>query len=162
PLVCNDRPDLARLAGCDLVHVGQGDPRVEEVRAAAPGVAVGVSTHDLAQLDAALATRPTYVAFGPVFPTASKANPDPIVGVDLLATAYARARTAGLPLVAIGGITRERAPSLVDRADMIAVIGELVPPRRSPDGPAPRLSDVLDEVVARATALHALFRSRAS
>ncbi len=156
PLVCNDRPDLAQLAGCDLVHVGQGDAHVDEARRAAPGLRVGVSTHDLAQLDAALAARPAYAAFGPVFPTASKENPDPVVGIDLLARAYARAQQAGVPLVAIGGITRERAPSLVGRTDVIAVIGELVPQAVSPEGSRRPLSEVLDEVVDRARFLHAL------
>jgi thiamine-phosphate pyrophosphorylase len=156
PLVCNDRPDLARVAGCDLVHVGQGDAHVSEARRVAPGLGVGVSTHDLAQLDAALATRPAYVAFGPVFPTASKENPDPVVGIDRLATAHARAQQAGLPLVAIGGITRERAPSLVGRTDVIAVIGELVPQAVSSDGSRRPVSEVLGEVVDRARFLHAL------
>ena len=65
----------------------------------------------LEQLDAALAARPDYVAFGPVFPTTTKMNPDPVVGVAGLSAAYARARAAGIPLVAIGGITYERARS---------------------------------------------------
>lgn len=162
PLVCNDRPDLALVAGCDLVHVGQGDAHVDEARRAAPGLGVGVSTHDLAQLDAALAARPTYVAFGPVFPTGSKENPDPVVGIELLATAYARTRKAGLPLVAIGGITRDRAASLVGKTDVVAVIGELVPPALSPDGAPRPLSEVLGDVVQRARTLHALLTTLSS
>lgn len=162
PLVCNDRPDLARVAGCNLVHVGQGDAHVDEARRAAPGLGVGVSTHNLAQLDAAIEARPTYVAFGPVFPTGSKENPDPVVGIERLATAYARTRSAGLPLVAIGGITRGRAPSLVGKTDVIAVIGELVPQAVSPGGAARTLSEVLDEVAERARSLHALLTTPAS
>src|SRR5215472_7668942 len=62
PLVANDRPDLAILAGCDCVHVGQTDMPIDRVRRIAPSLGVGVSTHNLEQLDAALAARPLYVA----------------------------------------------------------------------------------------------------
>src|SRR5580700_10575177 len=99
-LVANDRPDLAVLAGCDLVHVGQDDMPIERIRRIAPGLGVGVSTHTIEQLDAALTARPAYVAFGPVFETTTKVNPEPCVGVGGLRTAYARARAAGIPLVA--------------------------------------------------------------
>jgi thiamine-phosphate pyrophosphorylase len=160
PLVANDRPDLAILAGCDLVHVGQDDMPIERVRRIAPGLGVGVSTHTIEQLDAALAARPTYVAYGPVFETTTKKNPESSVGLAGLRTAYARAQTAGIPLVAIGGITFERAVSLVSSADAVAVIAELLPPLRSmsdsPDA-ARSLGDVLSDVVARARALKDLF-----
>jgi thiamine-phosphate pyrophosphorylase len=149
PLVANDRPDLAMLAGCDLVHVGQSDMPVERVRRIAPGLRVGVSTHTLDQLDAALSSRPAYVAFGPVFETRSKASPDPVVGVPLLRTAAARASAAGVPLVAIGGITRERAREMVGAADVVAVIADLVP--------AIVGADPMREVTARARSLHAIF-----
>ena len=69
PLVANDRADLATLAGCAAVHVGQDDLPYDLVTRIAPGLGVGISTHDLAQLDRALAMRPTYVAYGPVFAT---------------------------------------------------------------------------------------------
>jgi thiamine-phosphate pyrophosphorylase len=154
PLVANDRPDLAILAGCDLVHVGQDDMPIERVRRIAPGLGVGVSTHDLHQLDTALAARPAYVAFGPVFPTTSKANPDPVVGVAALGIACAHARAAGVPLVAIGGITCERARSLVDSTDAIAVIGDLLPPAHAGAGPG---ASVYKDVAARASALAELF-----
>ncbi len=156
PLVANDRPDLAMLAGCDLVHVGQDDMPIERVRRIAPGLGVGVSTHTLEQLDRALAARPAYVAFGPVFETTTKKNPEPCVGVVGLQRAYARTRTAGIPLVAIGGITYERALSLVTAADAVAVIAELLPPRAAPDPPR-SLGDVLNDVAARARALKELF-----
>src|SRR5262249_28090692 len=67
PLFANDRPDLAVLAGCQGVHVGQEDLAVREVRRFSKSLRIGVSTHDLAQLDAALLEKPDYVAFGPVF-----------------------------------------------------------------------------------------------
>jgi len=159
-LVANDRPDLALMAGCDLVHVGQDDMPIDRVRRIAPGLGVGVSTHSLEQLDAALATRPAYVAFGPVFQTTTKVNPDPAVGVAALKTAYLRAHAVGVPLVAIGGITRERAPSLVTAADAIAVIADLLPPKLGAGAPPPAgqvLQQVLQDVAARARALGELF-----
>jgi thiamine-phosphate pyrophosphorylase len=156
PLVANDRPDLAILAGCDLVHVGQTDMPIERVRRIAPGIGVGVSTHDLAQLEAALAARPAYVAFGPVFETASKKNADPVVGVAGARAAHARAAAAGIPLVAIGGITRDRARELVGLVDAVAVIADLLPPMVVRDAPPPA-ADVLREVTARALALSELF-----
>lgn len=153
PLVANDRPDLAILAGCDWVHVGQEDLPIERVRRIAPGLGVGVSTHTLGQLEDALSAGPTYVAFGPVFETATKAKPDAVVGVTGLRAAYSRALAYGKPLVAIGGISRERARGLVGATDAIAVISDLLPPRR--DGV--QTSDVLDDVAARARLLHGLF-----
>jgi thiamine-phosphate pyrophosphorylase len=166
PLVANDRPDLALLAGCDLVHVGQSDIPIERVRRLAPGIGVGVSTHNLAQLDAAIARRPAYVAFGPVFETGSKRDPDPVVGVAALQQAYARASAAGVPLVAIGGITRERARALVGATDAIAVIGELLPASlRGPgslEADATSTAEVLEEVTFRARALHELFAAQES
>jgi thiamine-phosphate pyrophosphorylase len=156
PLVANDRPDWAILAGCDMVHVGQSDMPIDQVRRLAPGIGVGVSTHTLEQLDAALAARATYVAFGPVFETATKANPDPVVGVQALFEAYERAECAGIPLVAIGGITRERTQSLLGACDAIAVIGELLPPA-VPCGEQYGPSDWLDQVTARARTLGEFF-----
>jgi thiamine-phosphate pyrophosphorylase len=155
PLVANDRPDFALLAGCDLVHVGQDDMPVDRVRRLAPGIGVGVSTHTVEQLDTALAARPAYVAFGPVFETTSKENPGPAVGFAGLRAAYARALAARIPLVAIGGISRDRARLLVGGADAIAVISELLPPKVA--GAQRTAGDVLHEVVVRARALHELF-----
>lgn len=148
PLYANDRPDLGVLAGCDGVHVGQTDMPIAQVRRIAPGLRVGVSTHDRAQLEAALAARPAYVAFGPVFATTSKANPDPVVGLEGVREASPLARAAGVPLVAIGGITVERARSLVGHVDAVAVIGDLLP-ASSPS--------VLEDVARRARELQALF-----
>jgi thiamine-phosphate pyrophosphorylase len=158
PLVANDRPDLALLAGCDLVHVGQEDIPIDRVRRLAPGIGVGVSTHDAAQLAAALAARPAYVAFGPIFETRSKANADPVVGLAELRSAYAQASAAGVPLVAIGGISRERARSLVGCADAVAVISELLP-RAVADAGA-NSTEALDDVERRARAIHELFVDR--
>jgi thiamine-phosphate pyrophosphorylase len=132
-LFANDRPDLAVLAGADGVHVGQADLPLEEVRRFAPGLKVGVSTHDERQLEAALAAKPDYVAFGPVFSTGSKAAPEPTVGVERLAGAGRLARAAGVPLVAIGGIARDRLEAVRDHADLVAVIAALLPSATGPD-----------------------------
>jgi thiamine-phosphate pyrophosphorylase len=155
PLVANDRPDLAILAGCDLVHIGQTDMPIDRVRRIAPGLLVGLSTHSLEQLDAALVARPAYVAFGPVFQTTTKVDPDPLVGVAGVRAASARAAAAGVPLVAIGGITRENAAELVGLVDAVAVVGGLVPPALVHGTLA--TGDVMREVTARAQALHDLF-----
>jgi len=124
-LVANDRADLAALAGCHAVHIGQEDLPYELVHRIAPQLSVGISTHDAAQLDRALASRPAYVAYGPVFETATKANPDPVVGVAGLASASAQARACGIPVVAIGGITLDRIPEIAAHADAFAVIADL-------------------------------------
>lgn len=125
PLVANDRADLAALAGCDAVHVGQEDLPYDLVTRIAPRLGVGISTHDLAQLDRALSVRPTYVAYGPVFPTRTKRDPDPVVGLAGLRRAAERAAAAGVPLVAIGGITLETAAEVGRVADMVAIIGDV-------------------------------------
>ncbi|MBX3216569.1 MAG: thiamine phosphate synthase [Labilithrix sp.] len=127
PLVANDRADLAALAGCQAVHIGQDDLPYELVHRIAPQLAVGISTHTPEQLDRALELRPRYVAYGPVFETSTKTNADPVVGVEGLAHAAARARAHGTPLVAIGGITLERLPEIAAHADAFAVIADLYP-----------------------------------
>jgi thiamine-phosphate pyrophosphorylase len=133
-LIANDRPDLAVLAECDGVHVGQDDLPLPLVRKLAPGLLVGVSTHDLEQLEQALTDKPDYVAFGPIFATVSKERPDPSVGLALLARAHTAAQRAGIPLVAIGGITLERAAQVAEHAELAAVIAALQPNRGSLDG----------------------------
>lgn len=143
-LFANDRPDLALLAGCDGVHVGQADLTVADVRRIAPALKIGVSTHDAAQLAAALAAEPDYVAFGPVFSTASKVNPEPVVGLAGLRSAVPLARAHGCPLVAIGGLDEERAAVVGELGVVGAVIGALVP------------AEGLSAVTERARSLHRL------
>ena len=125
PLIANDRADLAALAGCDIVHVGQEDMPIAQVRRLAPGIRIGISTHNAEQLARAVLDRPEYIAYGPVFATASKSKADPVVGLDGLAAAAARMVGAGIPLVAIGGITIARAPDIASRASAGAVIAAL-------------------------------------
>ena len=118
PFVGNDSVELAVLGGCDLVHLGQGDMSLSAARRLAPNLGFGISTHTPEQLDLALGGHPTYVAFGPVYRTASKAEPDPEVGLAGLRQAAARVADFGrlqrqaLPLVAIGGISVERAEAV--------------------------------------------------
>lgn len=129
PLFANDDVDAAlAVPGVAGVHLGQGDAgfdRVAELRARAnAGFAIGISTHSLPQLRAALAQQPDYVAFGPVFSTTSKRDADPTVGLGGLADA---ARISARPLVAIGGLDVERAAQAIAvGADRVAVIGGLV------------------------------------
>lgn len=110
PLVVNDRPDVARLCGADLVHLGQEDLGVDEARSVWPGARVGVSTHSPQELEAALAHSPEYVGYGPVYGTTTKERPDPVQGIDGLARAVGLAGT--VPVVAIGGIDSSRAAAV--------------------------------------------------
>lgn len=110
PFVVNDRVDLALLSGADEVHLGQDDLPVASARAVAPRLRVGRSTHDLAQVRAARAEGADRIAFGPVFPTRSKVDPEPVVGLEALAQAIELA--AHVPVVAIGGIDLVRAQAL--------------------------------------------------
>jgi thiamine-phosphate pyrophosphorylase len=123
--IVNDRADIAVLADAGGVHVGQNDLSVEDARAVCgPNRWVGFSTHTLEQVAAADATSADYIAFGPIFPTATKKNPDPVVGTELLRKARQMTKK---PLVAIGGITLERAPEVYRAgADSLAVIRDLI------------------------------------
>ena len=123
--IVNDRADIALLVNSQGVHVGQEDLSVEGARSiVGPGPIVGVSTHSLQQLDAADKTSANYIAFGPIFVTSSKENPDPVVGLELLREARQHTRK---PLVAIGGITLERAADVFRAgADSVAVARDLI------------------------------------
>ena len=130
-LVMNDRADLALAAGFDGVHVGQDDLSPESVRRIiGPERWLGVSTHNPEQLREADLTSADYLAIGPVFSTSSKDKPDPVV--DLEGVRQARQLTRK-PLVAIGGITRANAASVIEAgADSVAVISDLLrEPRKS-------------------------------
>jgi thiamine-phosphate pyrophosphorylase len=109
-LIVNDRLDVALAVHADGVHVGQEDLPLADVRRLAPDLIVGVSTHDLAQVRAAVAGGADYLGFGPVFPTTTKENPDPVVGLEGLAAAVAAA--GRVPVVAIGGIRLEHAAAI--------------------------------------------------
>jgi thiamine-phosphate pyrophosphorylase len=141
-LVMNDRADLCVAAEFNGVHLGQDDLSAESawrvIWANAHRWAdahdnervLGISTHNWEQIALADKTPATYLAIGPVFATASKANPDPVVGLE----GVRRARELTIkPLVAIGGITRGNARSVIEAgADSVAVISDLIrDPRKS-------------------------------
>jgi len=122
----NDRADIAELCGADGVHLGQEDLPVEKARAfLAADRMIGYSTHNLEQARRAAVYMPVdYIAIGPVFPTATKENPDPAVGLEMVS--QVRSLTTK-PLVAIGGITMENAVAVLQAgADAVAVIRDLV------------------------------------
>jgi thiamine-phosphate pyrophosphorylase len=139
----NDRPDVAFLAGATGVHVGQDDLDVEQARSVAePDKLVGVSTHNLEQFQKAAVSTADYIAVGPVFSTSSKANPDPVVGLDFIRSVR---RLTDKPLVAIGGITLERASSVIEAgADSVAVISGIL---SAPD-PAQRARQYIEVLKA--------------
>jgi thiamine-phosphate pyrophosphorylase len=130
-LIMNDRADLCLAAEFDGVHVGQDDLSPEVVRAIiGPERWLGVSTHNPEQLRGADLTSADYLAIGPVFATSSKEKPDPVVGLEGVRRARSLTRK---PLVAIGGITRANAASVIEAgADSVAVISDLLrEPRKS-------------------------------
>jgi thiamine-phosphate pyrophosphorylase len=110
-LIVNDRIDIALAVEADGVHLGQTDvPLADACALVGTRLAIGISTHDLAQVRRAVALAPAYIAYGPVFATTTKQNPDPVQG---LAALRAAVRAAGpIPLVAIGGITPGHARSV--------------------------------------------------
>jgi thiamine-phosphate pyrophosphorylase len=123
--IINDRADVARAMDADGVHVGQDDLPVESARSLlGPGKLIGYSTHVLDQVREAELTSADYIAFGPIFATTSKENPDAVVGLEGLREARKATRK---PLVAIGGITLENARAVIEAgADSVAVIRALV------------------------------------
>ena len=139
--VMNDRADLAVLAGWQAVHVGHADlppAAVRRVFGEVPAL-VGVSTHDEEQVRIADAGEADYVAVGPVFATGTKADAQPVIGLDGLRRARALTHK---PLVAIGGITLETARAVREAgADSVAVIGGLF-------RPGERLGETLRELLS--------------
>lgn len=125
-LIVNDRVDVALTSGADGVHLGQEDLSVDEAREIlGEDKIIGISTHSLKQFNAALDTSANYIAVGPVFPTNTKENPDPVVGLELLREAK---KITDRPLVAIGGITVDCAADVIAAgADCVAVISALYP-----------------------------------
>jgi thiamine-phosphate pyrophosphorylase len=129
--IMNDRADLCLAAGFDGLHLGQDDLSPESARRIIGGDRwLGVSTHNPEQLAEADKTSADYLAIGPVFATTSKVNPDPVVGLEGVRRARELTRK---PLVAIGGITRANARSVIEAgADAVAVISDLLrDPRKS-------------------------------
>lgn len=130
-IIMNDRADLCLAAGFDGVHVGQDDLSPESTRKIiGPDRWLGVSTHNPEQLTQADRTSADYLAIGPVFATSSKEKADPVVGLEGVRRARQLTRK---PLVAIGGITRANAASVIGAgANSVAVISDLLKdPRKS-------------------------------
>jgi thiamine-phosphate pyrophosphorylase len=125
PFFVDDQPDTAALAGASGVHVGQEDMSVEQARAAVgPEKFVGVSTHNLEQFEAAVATSADYIAVGPIFETRTKENPDPVVGMEFIKKVRS---LTNKPIVAIGGIKIENAAEVIAAgADCVAVISDIL------------------------------------
>jgi thiamine-phosphate pyrophosphorylase len=123
--IMNDRADICLAAGFDGLHLGQDDLSPESARTILGGERwLGVSTHNPEQLAEADKTSADYLAIGPVFATTSKANPDPVIGLSGVRRARELTRK---PLVAIGGITRANARSVIEAgADTVAVISDLL------------------------------------
>lgn len=122
-VIVNDRADLARIAGAHGVHVGQDDLPPSAARAVLGAGIVGISTHDEAQVDAALASAADYIAVGPVYDTATKDTGYRARGLDLVRYASGR----GKLVAAIGGIDLARASEVVHAgADLIAVISDVL------------------------------------
>jgi thiamine-phosphate pyrophosphorylase len=123
PFIVNDRADIARLVRADGLHLGQDDLSIEDARRVVGDMRIGVSTHTLEQAAKADSEGADLIAFGPVFETTTKDNPDPVVGLKTLAEVC---RTTSRPVVAIGGITLENADeTLRAGARYIAVVSAL-------------------------------------
>ena len=140
--IVNDRADVAALAGASGVHAGQEDLGVEKARAiVGPRKLVGVSTHNRWQFEQAAATSADYIAVGPIFSTSTKSNPDPVVETEFIR--QVRPLT-DKPIVAIGGITLERASEVVRAgADSVAVISDILG-AREPGERARRYVEMLE------------------
>jgi thiamine-phosphate pyrophosphorylase len=125
-LVLNDYWDVALDAGIGFVHLGQDDLRGADLEAIKlAGIKFGVSTHEQAELDRALAAEPDYIALGPIYETKLKAMPWAPQGLDKVKEW--RAKIGRLPLVAIGGLTPERAQGVLDAgANSLAVITDFI------------------------------------
>jgi len=125
-LIINDRADVANLVDAAGVHLGQDDlPPVAARRILGPEKIIGVSTHNVAQAQAAAREGiADYLGFGPIYPTTSKHRPDPVQGLEGLRSVRS---AVTLPIVAIGGITAvTMGDVLAAGADAVAMIGEIV------------------------------------
>ena len=151
-VIVNDRADLARLASADGVHLGQDDLPVEEARRILGAAAiVGLSTHDAPQIEAAARTTASYIAVGPIYGTATKETGYRARGLELVRRAAAvlqpSSGQAGRPVVAIGGITLERAAEVIAAgAASVAVISDLL--REDPESMVRAFRERLGEAEA--------------
>jgi thiamine-phosphate pyrophosphorylase len=120
-LIINDRVDIALAVGAAGVHLGQDDLPPAAAREILGGSAIiGYSTHSIEQAEEAKNLPVDYIAFGPIFPTVTKENPDPVTGVDLLRKVCRLA--APLPVVAIGGIDETNIRNVIEAGAASAAI----------------------------------------
>jgi thiamine-phosphate pyrophosphorylase len=138
PMIMNDRPDLARLAGCDGVHLGQEDVTIRDARRIlGAATQIGVSTHDREQLDAAVFSAATYLGVGPVFPSPTKEFSEPeLAGLSFVRLA---AETTGLPWFAIGGINGKNVDRVLEAGATRIAVSSAVVRAESPRRAAARL-----------------------
>lgn len=108
--VMNDRADIAAICEADFLHLGQDDMSMEEAREIVGDMKIGLSTHSIQQVKEALAMKPDYIGFGPVYPTNAKARPDKPVGIEQLKQVL---DIATVPVVAIGGIFPENIQTIL-------------------------------------------------
>lgn len=147
-LVVNDRADWAEAAGADGVHLGQDDATPEQIAPALrERLVVGLSTHTLEQVRASRARPVDYVAFGPVFGTASKDSPWPARGVAALAEAV---RLAGRPVVAIGGIGAANAGEVARAGAAAAAVISAIADAEDPVAETRRLQALLGRAAGAA------------
>lgn len=141
-LIVNDRPDVAAASGADGVHLGQDDLPVAAARRVLPaGAVVGVSTHNRAQLEAAAAQAPDYVAVGPMFASPTKPQ-DVIAGLETLAAAR---QVTSLPLVAIGGITCGNAGQVLAAAPCCLCVCAAIIGQDDPEAATRALRNALEQ-----------------
>jgi len=110
-LVINDRPDIAAICEADFLHLGQDDISINDARKIVGDMKIGLSTHSIEQAKEALKNNPSYIGFGPVYPTNAKAIPDKSVGTEQLKQVLG---FANIPVVAIGGIFPENIKHVID------------------------------------------------
>ncbi|MES1179974.1 MAG: thiamine phosphate synthase, partial [Hyphomicrobium sp.] len=144
-LVLNDYWEIALDLGIDFIHLGQDDLRNADLEAIKlAGIKVGISTHNEAELTAALSAEPDYVALGPIYETKLKAMPWAPQGIEKIREW--RIKIGNLPLVAIGGLTPERASAVIEAgADSLAVITDFV----TDENPDDRVRQWLRQLQAR-------------
>jgi len=110
-LVINDRPDIAAICEADFLHLGQDDISINDARKIVGDMKIGLSTHSIEQAKEALKNNPSYIGFGPVYPTNAKAIPDKPVGTEQLKQVLG---FSNIPVVAIGGIFPENIKHVID------------------------------------------------
>ena len=143
PFVVNDSPALALELGADALHLGQDDMSIAQARRVVGSMPIGLSTHSREQAQRALAQGANLIGFGPVFATATKDNPDPVVGIDCLREVCGE---VALPVVAIGGIDATTATQVANAGAQLAAAISAVCQADDPALPAREIHAALQRV----------------